>query len=198
MRMGNIIVSGVSGVSGAMLCPSIGYRRGTPPFHIWTLLLSNSVYCPLSFYDIPGDLSWSDLVERSSGGFPPGADGADPQGYYRRGRRSNGQQCGMAHPHGDSKAPKDRRPDSVISRWKGCTLRDSEKHLLQGIGLFALGESVRRRGCSVRSEPCYPPAHYVCRVITSRNGVNPLDPRHPRLLRPSVAGSAMMATEVLP
>ncbi|OCX68153.1 hypothetical protein A6O24_20015 [Acidithiobacillus thiooxidans] len=195
MRMGNIIVSGVS---GAMLCPTMGYRRGTPPFHIWTLLLSKSVHYLISFYDILGDLSWSDLMDRSSGGFPPGADGAVPQGYYRRGRRAIGQQRSIAHPHGDAKAQKDRRADSVISGWKGCTLRDSEKHLLQETGLFALGESVRMRGYSVRSEPCYPPAHYVCRVITSRNGVNPLDPRHPRLLRPPVAGSAMMATEVLP
>lgn len=192
MRMGNIIVS------GAMLRPTMGYRRGTATFPILAAQFLNGVHTPLSFYDIPGDLSWSDLMERSSGGFPPGADGADPQGYYRRGRRANGQQCGMANPHGDSKAPKDRRPDSVIHLQKGCLPRVGRKHLLQETGLFALGESVRRRGYSVRSEPCYPPAHYVCRVITSRNGVNPLDPRHPRLLRPPVAGSAMMATEVLP
>lgn len=195
MRMGNIIVLGVS---GAMLRPTMGYRRGTATFPILAAQFLNGVHTPLSFYDIPGDLSWSDMMVRSSGGFPPGADGADPQGYYRRGRRAIGQQRSIAHPHGDAKAQKDRRADSVISGWKGCTLRDSEKHLLQGIGLFALGESLRMRGYSVRSEPCYPPAHYVCRVITSRNGVNPLDPRHHLYLRPPVAGSAMMATEVLP
>ncbi|PKY10283.1 hypothetical protein DLNHIDIE_00529 [Acidithiobacillus thiooxidans ATCC 19377] len=192
MRMRNIIVS------GAMLRPTMGNRRGSATFPILAAQFLNGVHTPLSFYDIPGDLSWSDLMVRSSGGFPPGADGADPQGYYRRGKRAIGQQRGMANPHGDSKAPKDRRPDSVIRMRKGCLPRDGRKHLLQGIGLFALGESVRRRGCWVGSEPCYPPAHYVCRVITSRNGVNPLDPRHHRHLRPPVAGSAMMATEVLP
>ncbi len=195
MRMGNILVSGVS---GAMLLSTMGNRRGSATFPILAAQFLNGVHTPLSFYDIPGDLSWSELMERSSGGFPPGADGADPQGYYRRGRRANGQQCDIANPHGDSKAQKDRRPDSVIRKWKGCTLRDSEEHLLQGTGLSALGESVRMRGYSVRSEPCYPPAHYVCRVITSRNGVNPLDPRHHCHLRPPVAGSAMMVTEVLP
>ncbi len=195
MRMGNIIVSGVS---GAMLRPSIGYIRGTATFPILAAQFLNGVHTPLSFYDIPGDLSWSGLMVCSSGGFPPVADGADPQGYYRRGRRANGQQCGMANPYGDSKAPKDRQPDSLTHLRKGCLPRVGRKHLLQGIGLFALVESVRRRGYSVRSEPCYPPAHYVCRVITSRNGVNPLDPRHHRHLRPSVAESAKMATKVLP
>jgi hypothetical protein len=130
--------------------------------------------------------------------FPPAPMAPTPKGIAGGEEERSGNRAVLANPHGDSKAPKDRRPDSVIRRWKGCTLRDSEEHLLQGIVLSALGESVRMRGYSVRSEPCYPPAHYVCRVITSRNGVNPLDPRHPRHLRPPVAGSAMMATEVLP
>jgi hypothetical protein len=195
MRMGNIIVSGVS---GAMLRPTMGNRRGSATFPILAAQFLNGVHTPLSFYDIPGDLSWSDLMERSSGGFPPGADGADPQGYYRRGRRAIGQQRSLANHYGDSKAQKDLRADSVIRMRKGCLPRDGRKHILQGIGLSALGESVRRRGCWVRSEPCNPPAHYVCWVITSRNGVTPLDPRHPRHLRPTFAGLSMMATEELP
>ncbi len=104
------------------------------------------------------------------------------------GKKSVWQQCGTPNVYGDPKAQKSIQSDSVIRLWKGYTSRDAGRHLLQRIGLSTMR-------VSVRSEPCYSPAHYVCRVLTARNGT-PLDPRHHHHLRSTFAWLAIMAQEL--